>query len=163
MTEAIGTLCDYQVMRWRQLAERRLADITDMFDSGRWSIYYRERDFLEVIKQSKALVEIWRKLAPPEPDARLPASPFAVQAPVELPEVDPLASAKADVGATADLVAAADFSAPELEIESSAQPNDVPVAGPDFRFEDELATIALKRLRETAAMALDIARHPNAA
>jgi uncharacterized repeat protein (TIGR03809 family) len=83
MTEAIGTLRDYQAMRWRKLAERRLEHMTELFVSGRWQRYFGERDFLETVRQSKALVAAWRTLEPrDEPDSRLPHTPFAVTGPV---------------------------------------------------------------------------------
>jgi uncharacterized repeat protein (TIGR03809 family) len=73
MTDAIGTLRDYQVIRWRKLAERRLEHMTELLVSGRWQRYFDERDFVETVRQSKALVEIWRTIEPRgELDGRLP-------------------------------------------------------------------------------------------
>jgi uncharacterized repeat protein (TIGR03809 family) len=63
MTEAL--LREYHAARWRRLAERRLEHVADLLISGRWSRYFAERDFLEIVRQSKALVETWQKLAPP--------------------------------------------------------------------------------------------------
>ena len=50
--------------KWRDLAERRLACFTELYQSGRWTHYYASRQqfaahMLEVIKAAK----IWRKLA----------------------------------------------------------------------------------------------------
>jgi uncharacterized repeat protein (TIGR03809 family) len=90
MTEAIGTLRDYQAMRWRKLAERRLEHMTELFVSGRWQRYFDERDFLETVRQSKALVEIWRTIEPRgELDSRLPHTPLAATEPLggDLPDV----------------------------------------------------------------------------
>ena len=50
------------VARWLTLAEKRLAYLTVMFETGRWRRYYSERDFLENIQESKAGVEAWRAL-----------------------------------------------------------------------------------------------------
>lgn len=50
------------VARWLALAEKRLAYLTVMFETGRWRRYYSEREFLENIQESKAGVEAWRAL-----------------------------------------------------------------------------------------------------
>jgi len=50
------------IARWLALAERRLAYLTVMFETGRWRRYYSEREFLENIQESKAGVEAWRAL-----------------------------------------------------------------------------------------------------
>src|SRR5262245_165381 len=52
---------------WRELAEERLAYLTEMFESGRWRRYYSEYTFLENIKEAKNAVETWRALATPSP------------------------------------------------------------------------------------------------
>jgi uncharacterized repeat protein (TIGR03809 family) len=52
---------------WRQLAEKRLAYLTEMFESGRWRRYYSEIVFFENIKEAKIAVETWRKLSTPDP------------------------------------------------------------------------------------------------
>jgi uncharacterized repeat protein (TIGR03809 family) len=53
--------------RWRDLAERRLEYLTELFESGRWRRYYSERAFLEDIHQAKAAVALWRNLSMPQP------------------------------------------------------------------------------------------------
>jgi uncharacterized repeat protein (TIGR03809 family) len=50
---------------WRELAEKRLEYLTEMFESGRWRRYYSEIVFLENIKEAKIAVETWRSLSAP--------------------------------------------------------------------------------------------------
>lgn len=50
------------VARWCDLAERRLAHLTELFESGRWRRYHSERSLLENIQEAKAAVETWRGL-----------------------------------------------------------------------------------------------------
>jgi uncharacterized repeat protein (TIGR03809 family) len=52
---------------WRQLAEKRLEYLTEMFASGRWRRYYSEVVFLENIREAKLAVETWRALSTPDP------------------------------------------------------------------------------------------------
>jgi uncharacterized repeat protein (TIGR03809 family) len=52
---------------WRELAEKRLEYLTEMFESGRWRRYYSEFVFLENIKEAKIAVETWRGLSTPDP------------------------------------------------------------------------------------------------
>jgi uncharacterized repeat protein (TIGR03809 family) len=51
---------------WRELAEKRLEYLTEMFESGRWRRYYSEFVFLENIREAKAAVETWRVLSTPD-------------------------------------------------------------------------------------------------
>lgn len=53
--------------RWRALAESRLAHITDLYETGRWQIYFSERDFLAMVRATRAAVETWQKLVPDAP------------------------------------------------------------------------------------------------
>jgi uncharacterized repeat protein (TIGR03809 family) len=50
------------VMRWCNLAERRLEYLTELFESGRWRRFHSERALLENIREAKAAVETWRDL-----------------------------------------------------------------------------------------------------
>jgi uncharacterized repeat protein (TIGR03809 family) len=52
---------------WRELAEQRLAYLTEMFENGRWRRYYSERAFLENVREAKIAVETWRALSTPSP------------------------------------------------------------------------------------------------
>ena len=62
MTDTTINLRDYQVARWRKLAERRLEHITDLFVTGRWRRYFSEADFLDQVRQTKDAVAAWRRL-----------------------------------------------------------------------------------------------------
>ena len=44
------------------LAERRRAQLIEMFESGRWRRYHSEISFLENIQEAKKAVETWRGL-----------------------------------------------------------------------------------------------------
>lgn len=50
--------------RWRALAERRLEHITLLYETGRWRRYFSEEQFIAVIRETRAAVEAWRKIAP---------------------------------------------------------------------------------------------------
>lgn len=50
--------------RWRVLAEDRLEHMTQLYESGRWRRYFSEERFLGIIRETKAAVELWRRLAP---------------------------------------------------------------------------------------------------
>jgi uncharacterized repeat protein (TIGR03809 family) len=50
------------VARWCNLAEQRLAYLTELFETGRWRRFHTEREFLENIQEAKAAVETWRDL-----------------------------------------------------------------------------------------------------
>jgi uncharacterized repeat protein (TIGR03809 family) len=62
MTDITINLRGYQVARWRKLAEQRLEHITDLFVTGRWRRYFTEKDFLELVRQTKDAVATWRRL-----------------------------------------------------------------------------------------------------
>lgn len=53
------------VTRWRNLAERRLAYLNELYESGRWRRYHTEQAFVDNIRDAKRAVEAWRLLAPP--------------------------------------------------------------------------------------------------
>lgn len=78
------------VTRWRMLAERRLNYLVELYESGRWKIYYKEPEFLKVIQEARLALKTWEQLAPPDPvqdkpvevaleqaaNSAIPASPF---------------------------------------------------------------------------------------
>jgi uncharacterized repeat protein (TIGR03809 family) len=81
--------------RWRVLAERRLEHMTHLYDTGRWRRYFNEEQFLAIVRDARACVDVWRKIAPEQatvaqlfavPDEPVPVrtppppSPFAVDA-----------------------------------------------------------------------------------
>jgi uncharacterized repeat protein (TIGR03809 family) len=49
--------------RWFALAERRLAYLTELFDSGRWRRFHDEAKFLENIAEAKDAVARWQAMA----------------------------------------------------------------------------------------------------
>src|SRR5258708_12261142 len=49
--------------RWCALAERRLAYLTELFETGRWRRFHSELAFLENIQEAKTAVGIWRDLS----------------------------------------------------------------------------------------------------
>jgi len=50
--------------RWRALAERRLEHMTVLYESGRWQRYFSEEQFIGVIRETRAAVDVWRKITP---------------------------------------------------------------------------------------------------
>jgi uncharacterized repeat protein (TIGR03809 family) len=54
------------VVRWRMLAERRLKYLIELYESGRWTRYYSEPEFLKIVREAHAGLKAWENLAPPE-------------------------------------------------------------------------------------------------
>ncbi len=52
------------VTRWRNLAEKRLAYLHELYESGRWQRFHSEQAFVDNIRDAKLAVEAWRLLAP---------------------------------------------------------------------------------------------------
>jgi uncharacterized repeat protein (TIGR03809 family) len=50
------------IERWCVLAEQRLEYLTELFESGRWRLFFNETAFLENIQEAKAAVETWRDM-----------------------------------------------------------------------------------------------------
>jgi uncharacterized repeat protein (TIGR03809 family) len=139
---------------WRELAEQRLAYLTEMFESGRWRRYYSERAFLENVREAKVAVETWRALSTPSPTCNYiwwldserttrlrvtlpPAEPSAavlppdeasaVEQPIEVLVPDPPVVAKVETVAMGEAPAAALGDLLALQ----QVPDDVPKAVPD--------------------------------
>jgi uncharacterized repeat protein (TIGR03809 family) len=72
MTVTTLKLRDYQVSRWRKLAEQRLEHVAELFVSGRWRRYFEEPDFLEIVRQTKDAVATWRRLEAPPIETPMP-------------------------------------------------------------------------------------------
>lgn len=49
--------------RWCDLAERRREHFVELYRSGRWKIYYSEREFLDALRDAIADVDRWSALA----------------------------------------------------------------------------------------------------
>jgi uncharacterized repeat protein (TIGR03809 family) len=54
------------VVRWRLLAERRLNHLIELYESGRWRLYHREAEFLDMVQEARAALKAWETLAPPD-------------------------------------------------------------------------------------------------
>ena len=52
------------LVRWRMLAQRRHADLTQEYESGRWKRYFSEPEILRLLHQAKMSVDVWIKIAP---------------------------------------------------------------------------------------------------
>ena len=55
------------IARWRILASRRLDHLVDLFESGRWKLYHKEAEFLQMVQEARAALKTWEALAPPDP------------------------------------------------------------------------------------------------
>jgi len=51
------------------LAEQRMAYLTDLYDTGRWRRFHKESEFLRNVREVKAAIEIWQRLAAAPPAA----------------------------------------------------------------------------------------------
>ncbi|HEY0235836.1 MAG TPA: TIGR03809 family protein [Afipia sp.] len=54
------------VARWRLLAQQRLDHLIELYQSGRWKLYYKEQDFLAMVQEARAALKVWEQLAPPD-------------------------------------------------------------------------------------------------
>jgi uncharacterized repeat protein (TIGR03809 family) len=53
--------------KWRALADRRCADLAELFHSGRWKRYYSEEQFLRCLRDAIRASERWAEIAPALP------------------------------------------------------------------------------------------------
>jgi uncharacterized repeat protein (TIGR03809 family) len=67
--------------KWRDFAERRCADFTELYTSGRWKRYYTEPELIARMREVAGAAETWAKIAPrptdnvaEEPDTTEPAA-----------------------------------------------------------------------------------------
>ena len=52
------------VRKGHYFAQKRVADFTELFASGRWKRYYKnERDFVALMRQAEKLRDDWKRLA----------------------------------------------------------------------------------------------------
>jgi uncharacterized repeat protein (TIGR03809 family) len=54
---------DQIARRWRDLAERRRSHFVELYQSGRWKLYYSEADFAARMQEVVQAAERWEKLA----------------------------------------------------------------------------------------------------
>lgn len=75
-------------LKWRALAERRLAYFTELYASGRWKLYYTPEAFTvrmnDVVKAAKA----WRQLAQRASAEQILAEELPKQGLQPLPRLD---------------------------------------------------------------------------
>jgi len=147
MSDITIHLRDYQVSRWRKLAEQRLEHITELFVSGRWQRYFSESDFLEMVRQTKEAVATWRRLDAPPLETQMPARPSLSAADPEEPAatMDEVPD-RAAVGLLAPNVKLDKF-LEESELVSIAQVTDLrPAMRLPSPFEDAVGVMALERV-----------------
>jgi uncharacterized repeat protein (TIGR03809 family) len=70
------------------LAERRLKYLIELYESGRWKLYYNEPEFLKIVRDAHAGLKAWETLAPPEEPRDKPVE-VELSRPVERPPVEP--------------------------------------------------------------------------
>lgn len=58
-----GSPLDELSLKWRDLAERRLAYFTELYRSGRWKHYYTPEAFSERMRDVVKAAKAWRQLA----------------------------------------------------------------------------------------------------
>ncbi|MBN9598451.1 MAG: TIGR03809 family protein [Afipia sp.] len=61
------------VVRWRILAQKRLDHLVELYESGRWKLYYDEPEFLAMIQETRSALKVWHELAPLDPQFDQPA------------------------------------------------------------------------------------------
>jgi uncharacterized repeat protein (TIGR03809 family) len=50
------------IARWRDLTERQVASLVNMYETGRWTRYYGEAEFRALMRESMAAVTAWKQL-----------------------------------------------------------------------------------------------------
>ena len=66
---ASTTALEQASRKWRALADRRCADLVELFRSGRWKRYYTEEQFLHRLRDAIRASERWAEIAPALPVA----------------------------------------------------------------------------------------------
>lgn len=62
------------IVRWRILAQKRLDHLVELYESGRWRLYYEEAEFLALVQETRSALKVWHELAPPDPQLDKPAA-----------------------------------------------------------------------------------------
>jgi uncharacterized repeat protein (TIGR03809 family) len=55
---------DEVALKWRALAERRRAHFIELYDSGRWKLYFTEEQFIARMREAVRGSERWAVIAP---------------------------------------------------------------------------------------------------
>ncbi len=134
MTHRPNVVCSRELAaRWCALAERRLAHLTELFDSGRWRRYYSDKSLLDDIRNAKAAVQTWKalsleplvpsvqpKLVPvPAPEAVMvapPAPPLRLTAPVKIATRRIELPPSIETVLASEIIVAAEIDVPEEEV-----------------------------------------------
>jgi uncharacterized repeat protein (TIGR03809 family) len=58
---------------WKVLAEKRLAHLSELSETGRWRRYHTEAAFLENLREAESVVKTWRALVASQPASTIPA------------------------------------------------------------------------------------------
>jgi uncharacterized repeat protein (TIGR03809 family) len=62
-TQSTALPPDQVAQRWRDLADRRRSYFIELYESGRWKLYYTEADFVLRLREVFLAAEKWEKLA----------------------------------------------------------------------------------------------------
>jgi uncharacterized repeat protein (TIGR03809 family) len=81
------------VVRWRILAQKRLDHLIELYESGRWKLYYDEPEFLALIQETRSALKVWHELAPPDSQFDKPAEIAVSQVLADSPSLLPSALA----------------------------------------------------------------------
>ena len=57
--------------RLRELAHKRLAYYSELSKTGRWTLYFTEREFIERLRDVIAVTNAWTEIAGRKPTAKL--------------------------------------------------------------------------------------------
>ena len=57
--------------RLRELAHKRLAYYSELSRTGRWKLYFTEREFIERLRDVIAVTNAWNEMAGRQPSAKL--------------------------------------------------------------------------------------------
>jgi uncharacterized repeat protein (TIGR03809 family) len=55
--------------RGRALAERRLAYLSDLYETGRWARFYTQAKFISTVREARAAVEAWQHIEQFDPSS----------------------------------------------------------------------------------------------
>ena len=57
--------------RLRELAHKRLVYYSELSKTGRWRLYFTEREFIERLRDVIAVTNVWNEIANRKPSAKL--------------------------------------------------------------------------------------------
>lgn len=49
--------------KWHDLAKKRRAHFIELFETGRWKLYYSETEFTALMREAIQLADDWQRLA----------------------------------------------------------------------------------------------------